>query len=174
MKNYLPLPALAFLFLTALAAQADDRAVSVEDLPQKIVTAVSEYLPGSNIESAREDEDDGRRYYDLKVEHKNLLLEVEAASNGRIREIDLNRGYPGLFRLLDREASVSGDIGVDELPEKVTASVADFLPGSKILSAARGENGGERFYRLRVRHKDLLLRMDIAKNGKIVDIDTAK
>lgn len=168
------LPVLSVVLVTTFAGWAGDRAVSVDELPQKVIAAVSEYLPGSGIESARADEDDGRRYYDLKVLHRDLLLDIEAGANGRIREIDLNRGYPGLFRLLDREASVSDNIATDELPEKVTASVADFLPGSKILSAARGENDGERFYRLRVRHKDLLLRMDVAKNGKIADIDTAK
>lgn len=173
MKTLLPI--LTTLVVTGIAAHAnDDHPVSVEDLPQKVTAAVAEYLPGSSIESARAGEHHDQRCYELKVEHKDVMLEVTAFPGGRIREIDLNRGYPGLFRLLDREASVSGDIAVDELPEQVTASVADFFPGSKILSAARGENEGEKFYRLRVRHKDLLLRMDVSKKGKIADIDTDK
>ncbi|MBU3665506.1 MAG: hypothetical protein FGM15_06465 [Chthoniobacterales bacterium] len=173
MKKFLPI--LAALISTAITSPADDDyPVSVDELPQKVTAAVADYLPGSTIESARADEDDGRLYYDLKVLHQDELLHIEVLRGGRIREIDMNRGYPGLVRLIDRETSLSDDIAVDELPANVSAGVADFFPDSKIISAARGENDGKRFYRLRVRHRDLVLNMDVTTKGQILDIDTAK
>ena len=35
-------------------------------------------------------------------------------------------------------------------------------------------NDEERFYRVRLRHCDLTLRVDITRSGRILDIDTAK
>lgn len=169
-------PLLAFLLAgtaLTLSVSADDYAISVERLPQPVMAAVQEYFPNSEIVSAMVDEDDDRRELNLRIEHKGLLLRLEARPNGRIREIDLDRGYRGLGALLGREASLE-PIAPRELPVSVTDSLTGFFPGTEILGAAEGMNEEERFYRVRARHKDLILRVDITRNGRILDIDTVK
>lgn len=164
-------PALVlFLSTVPFAVADDDRPVAVDRLPQPVAAAVADYLPGSSIVSAKEDDDDGRRYFDLKVQYKDLLLEVEASPDGRIREIDLNRRFAGIAAFFTRELPVA----IDKLPPPVTASVGEHFPESKILSAFDGDNDGERFYRLRVQYKDLFLRVDVGADGRMLDVDTAK
>jgi hypothetical protein len=171
--KHLPL-ALLLLFVTAFGAAADDEyPVSVKSLPAALTTMVEECFPGSEIVSAMVDEDDDRREFNLRVEHQGVLLRLEARPNGRIREIDLDRGYRGLGALLGREASLQA-IPVGQLPASVTQELADFFRGSEIFSAAEGVNDEERFYRVRLRHCDLSLRVDITHSGRILDIDTAK
>jgi len=119
------------------------------------------------------DEDDDRRELNLRVEHKGLILRVEARPDGRIREVDLDRGYRGLGALIGREASLE-PIATRELPASVTDSLNAFFPGSDVLSASEGMNDEERFYRVRTRHKDLVMRVDITRSGRVLDIDTAK
>ena len=138
-----------------------------------MISSVEEYFPGSEIVSAMVDEDDDRRELNLRVEHKGLLLRVEARPDGRIREVDLDRGYRGLGALLGREASLKS-IPTRELPASVTDSLNAFFPGSDALSASEGVNDEERFYRVRTRHNDLVMRVDITRSGRILDIDTAK
>jgi len=165
--------ALLATMMTTAVLSADDYPVSVQRLPQAVTAAVQEYFPGSEIVSAMVDEDDDRRELNLRVEHKGLLLRIEARPDGRIREVDLDRGYRGLGALLGREASLEA-IPTRELPTSVTESLNAFFPGSDILSASEGVNDEERFYRTRTRHKDLVMRVDITRSGRILDIDTVK
>lgn len=164
---------LATTVLTFNTLADDEYPVSVKKLPESLVASVQEYFPGSEIVSAMVDEDDDRRELNLRVECKGLLLRVEARPDGRIREVDLDRGYRGLAALLGREASLE-PIGTKELPKSATEGLSGFFPGSDLLTAWEGVNDEERFYRVRIRHKDLLLRVDITRGGRILDIDTVK
>lgn len=167
---------LSFLATTALTFNAladDEYPVSVKKLPAPVISSVEECVPGSEIVSAMVDEDDDRRELNLRVEHRGLLLRIKARVDGHIREVDLDRGYRGLGALLGREASLEA-IPTRELPTSVTDSLAAFFPGSDVLSASEGMNDEERFYRARIRHRDLILRVDITRGGRILDIDTTK
>lgn len=161
------------MLAAGLAVADDDYPVAVEDLPQAVSASVQAYFPGAEIVSAKTDEDDGRRTFDLKVDYKDLVLRVETRADGRIREIDMDRGYKGLVRTLGREASLS-EVGVGALPQEVQGAVADIFPGSKIVSAAQGEDGGRTYYRLRAKQRSLLLRLDVRADGRVLDIDTEK
>ena len=165
---------LSLLFVTGIGAAADDEyPVAVKSLPVALTVKVEECFPGSEIVSAMVDEDDDRRDLNLRVEHQGILLRMETRPDGRIREIDLDRGYRGLAALLGREASLE-PIATAQLPATVTQKLADFFRGSEVLSAAEGVNDKERFYRVRLRHCELPLRIDITRSGRILDIDTMK
>ena len=165
---------LALLLVTGIGAAADDEyPVSVKSLPAALTAKVEECFPGSEIVSAVVDEDDDRRELNLRVEHQGILLRMEARPDGRIREIDLDRGYRGLAALLGREASLE-PVAAAQLPASVTQKLTEFFRGSEVFSAAEGINDEERFYRVRLRHCDLPLRVDIARSGRILDIDTMR
>lgn len=161
------------ILAAGFAVADDDYQVAVEDLPQAVTAAVQAYLPGADIVSAKSDEDDGRRQFDLKAEYKDLLLSVDVRSDGRVREIDMDRGYKGLARTVGRETSLV-HVGVAQMAQPARSAVEEFFPGSKIVSAAEGQDRGRTFYRVRARQKDLLLRIDVRTDGRILDIDTEK
>jgi len=165
---------LSLLFVTGIGAAADDEyPVAVKSLPAALTAKVEECLPGSEIVSAVVGDDDDRRELNLRVEHQGLLLRMEARPDGRIREIDLDRGYRGLAALLGREASLE-PLAAAQLPASVTQKLADFFRGSEVRSAAEGINDEELFYRVRLRHCDLPLCLNITHSGRILDIDTLK
>ena len=164
---------LAAMIPTFNALADDEYAVPVTKLPQAVVTSVEKYFPGSEIVFAMVDEDDDRRELNLRVEHQGILLRMEARPDGRIREIDLDRGYRGLAALLGREASLE-PVATAQLPAPVTQKLADFFRGSEVLSTSEGVNDEERFYRVRLRHCELPLRVDITRSGRILDIDTMR
>ena len=169
----LPL-ALSLSLITAIGALADDEyPVAVKSLPAALTEKIEDCFPDSELVSAMVDEDDDRRMLNLRVEHQDVLLRIEARPDGRIREIDLNRGYRGLAALLGREASLE-PVATAQLPASVTQKLADFFRGSEVLSTAEGINDEERFYRMRLRHCDLPLRVDITRSGRILDIDTMR
>lgn len=165
-------PFLAALVVTPMAL-ADDYPVSVERLPASVKESVEEYLPGAEIVSATMDEDDDRRELEMRLDYRGLLLRVETRPDGRMREIDLDRGYRGLAALLGREASLES-IGPGRLPSDVRTALMDFFPECDILAAAEGLNDGEKFYRTRLRHHALTLRVDLDEDGRLLDIDTVK
>jgi hypothetical protein len=153
--------------------QADDYPVSVQRLPAPVKESVEEYFPGAEIVSATMDEDDDRRELEMRVEYRGLSLRVETRPDGRMREIDLDRGYRGLAALLGREASLES-ISPGQLPPATRSALADLFPGSDLLSAAEGINDEVRFYRVRLRHRDLVLRVDLEERGRVLDIDTVR
>jgi hypothetical protein len=162
----------AALVLTSVAV-ADDYPVSVERLPASVKESVEEYLPGAEIVSAVMDEDDDRRELEMRVDYRGLLLRVETRPDGRMREIDLDRGYRGLAALLGREASLES-IGAGRLPPGIRGALMDFFPESDIMAAAEGMNDGDKFYRTRLRHHALTLRVDLDEDGRLLDIDTVR
>lgn len=151
------------------AGQAGDP-VPVKSLPAAVATAVEEHLPGAEIVAAGLDDDDDRPFYDLKVEHRGIMLELEVTPSGRVREIDLNQRAPSLRALISEGAPLA----LDELPAEVTVAVEDFLPDSKILSASEKIVREQRVFDLVVRHQDLSLRIRVTRRGEILDIDTIK
>lgn len=162
---------LSVLVLTAFIANcpAGDP-VSVDRLPSAVVATVEAYLPGAEIVSAGIDDDDDRAFYDLKVEHRGVMLELEVTPSGRMREIDLNQRSVSLRALVSEGAPLR----VDELPAEVTSAVAEFLPDSEILSASEKIAREQRVFHLVVRHKKLSLRVNVTRRGEILDIDTIK
>lgn len=161
------------ILAAGLAVADDDYPIAVEDLPQAVAASVQASFPGAEIVTAKADEDDGRRTFELKVDYKDLVLRVATRADGRIREIDMDRGYKGLVRTLGRESSLA-EVGVAGLPQEVRGAVEDIFPGSKIVSAAQGEDGGRTYYRLRAKQRGLLLRLDVRADGRMLDIDTEK
>ena len=61
-----------------------------------------------------------------------------------------------------------------DLPASVTESLSAFFPESEVLAASESVNDEGRFYRVRTRHKNLVMRVDITRSGRILDIDTVK
>ena len=172
MKSFLPAVAVLF-FCTVPAPGGDEYPVAVASLPAAVTAAVREYFPGSEILSATADEDDDRRVLDLRVEHRGVILRLETRPDGRVREIDLDRGYRGLGALVGRESSLE-TLPAGQLPSAVTTALSDFFGENRITTAAEGTNDGETFYRVGLRRLALALRVDLTADGRLLDIDTAK
>jgi hypothetical protein len=142
----------------------------IDELPAEVTAAVQEYLPGGEIVSARADEDDDRAFFDVNVDYKDMLLKLEVTRKGRIREIDLDRRFLGVASILSSGLPVA----LKEIPADVTAKLADVFPEGETISAALQQNGDEQFYEVNLRYKDLLLKIAISPDGRLLDIDTRK
>jgi hypothetical protein len=62
--------------------------VSVGKLPAQVASAVADCFPEAEILSAGQGERDGRRYYKVNVEHKDLTLTMNVSGRGDILDID--------------------------------------------------------------------------------------
>lgn len=80
-------------------------------------------------------------------------------------------GLMAAFSLLTTTAFAGEAIPLRDLPEAVTASVQEYLPGAEVVAAAVDEDDGRMTYELRVDYRDLLLRVDATSRGRIREID---
>ena len=62
--------------------------VSIADIPEKVVKALQKALPGSEIEEAELETEDGQRVYELTVSHENKTFEVEITPQGKVVKIE--------------------------------------------------------------------------------------
>jgi hemin uptake protein HemP len=62
--------------------------IDIEKLPENVVKAIQERLPGAQLLSAEKERDDGKIEYEVKIQHDGNKYEVELTEDGRIKEID--------------------------------------------------------------------------------------
>lgn len=79
----------ALLCLCATLTFADDIPVAVDAIPQPVAAKIQEYFPGARIISADQDWDDGRLVYETRIQYKEIGLEVELTSEGRIVDVEM-------------------------------------------------------------------------------------
>jgi hypothetical protein len=60
---------------------------------------------------------------------------------------------------------------IGRLPAEVTAAVEDYLPGGEIVSARADEDDDRAFFDVNVDYKDMLLKLEVTRKGRIREID---
>ncbi|MBE2181563.1 MAG: hypothetical protein IAE97_13950 [Chthoniobacterales bacterium] len=86
MKKALPSSLLCVLAFAAPALAGDDIAVSA--VPKNVAAAVQSYFPSAKIISAKTDTKKDLRYYELRALYRDLLLEIDVTSDGRVTEVE--------------------------------------------------------------------------------------
>jgi hypothetical protein len=56
-----------------------------------VTDKVANVLPGSEILSAAEDENEGVRFYEVNVKHRDLTLRVDVTEAGELLDIDTRK-----------------------------------------------------------------------------------
>jgi uncharacterized membrane protein YkoI len=79
--------ALALLIYAPGSSLADEK-IDVKNLPEKVVKAIQEKLPGAQLLSAEKETEDGKIEYEVKVRHDGKKYEVEVTEDGGIKEIE--------------------------------------------------------------------------------------
>jgi hypothetical protein len=81
-----PSRSLCFSALPAFRRQA--KKIDVKSLPEKVIKAIQDRLPGAQLPSAEKETDGGKIEYEVKVRHDGKKYEVEVAEDGAIKEIE--------------------------------------------------------------------------------------
>ncbi len=76
-----------------------------------------------------------------------------------------------LFALLAVTTLAAEPFPIERLPAAVTASVQDYLPGGEIVSARSDEDDDRAFFDVNVDYKDMLLKLEVTRKGRIREID---
>ncbi len=65
--------------------------VPVTELPGAVTKAVENYFPGAKATSAQRDKDDGKEHFEVRIEYKDLHLEVDISPEGKVLDVDQKR-----------------------------------------------------------------------------------
>jgi hypothetical protein len=79
-------PVLLCLMAFVAVVHAGDE-VPVSALPQAVTSAVQRYFPSAKIINAKADGEDDRTVYKLKAVYRDLILETEVFSDGRLFKV---------------------------------------------------------------------------------------
>jgi uncharacterized membrane protein YkoI len=63
--------------------------ITLSEVPAPVNKAIAEYFPGSKAISAKRDTDDGKTKYEVKIQYKEIKLEVEVSPEGKILDVDM-------------------------------------------------------------------------------------
>lgn len=79
-------------FFSIATLAREEVPIALTDLPAKVTDKISNVLPGSEILSAAEDENEGVRFYEVNVKHRDLTLRVDVTEAGELLDIDSRKG----------------------------------------------------------------------------------
>ncbi|APB33606.1 hypothetical protein GlitD10_1286 [Gloeomargarita lithophora Alchichica-D10] len=68
-------------------------------------------------------------------------------------------------------ASAGTPVAIKEIPPAVSRSISNYFPGAKILRAERDTDDGQTTFEVKVRYKEINLKLDVNPQGKILDVD---
>lgn len=67
----------------------------------------------------------------------------------------------------------AGDaIEIDQLPQAVTESIEDYFPGAELLRAEMETKRRVQFYEVKLQYKDLRLEVEVAADGRMLEVET--
>lgn len=81
---------LSALLLGAAAAGADEKEIDVKDLPQVVVDAALETVPGGEIVEAEVEVEKGVTIYEVEIEKDGKTTEIEIAADGKVIEVEVD------------------------------------------------------------------------------------
>lgn len=82
--------ALAPLLLVVSGLAFAGTPIAVTEVPENVSRVVADYFPESRILAAEQDTHHGRIKYELQVQYKDIHLEVDVGSDGRILDVDMD------------------------------------------------------------------------------------
>src|SRR5581483_6887511 len=68
-------------------ARAEEKKISKQDVPQKVMQSVNARLPGVEVTSAEKEMENGNLVYDLELKHQGRKYEMDVKEDGTITEI---------------------------------------------------------------------------------------
>ena len=74
--------------LLACPVRADEKKLSKQDIPQKVMQSVNGRLPGVEVTSAEKETENGNVVYDLELKHQGRKYEMDVKEDGTIMEIE--------------------------------------------------------------------------------------
>ncbi len=138
---------LAAFSLMTLIARADEKAISVGDLPAAVKKAIKKKFPKAEIEKASKEVEDGKTTYEVLLEIEDKPVDVAFKTDGTILEIEK-------------------EISFTQLPAKVKQAFKAKYPGAKVEKVeevTRGEDGPA-VYEIAIKTEVVL-----SANGKVVN-----
>ncbi len=67
-----------------------DRAIPEDQLPPAVVRVLDEYFPTATITAVEMDSDNGRTSYEVRIQYKEIRLEVDVSAEGKILDVDMD------------------------------------------------------------------------------------
>lgn len=64
--------------------------IEPSELPEAVNKTLQEYFPGYTVLSAERDTDDGKLKYEVKIQYKEIRLEVDLTPKGKIKDVDMD------------------------------------------------------------------------------------
>ncbi len=64
--------------------------IEITEVPKPATDSIKEYFPGSQVLSAQRDTEDGKEEFEVKIQYKDIRIEVELSSEGVIHDLDVS------------------------------------------------------------------------------------
>lgn len=79
------------LFLLIAAPLYAGTKIEVTEVSADALATVQEYFPGATVVAAEMEKDDEKIEYELKLEYKDIRLEVEITEDGKILDVEMKK-----------------------------------------------------------------------------------
>ena len=150
---FLPAALLGLSGLSATAAPADEKKISVEDLPSAVLKAAKKAYPEAKIVGAARETEDGETIYEVEMKLDGKSIDLDIDDQGEIE-------------------AVEKEIEVEDLPKAVIKAAAKNFPKGKIEKVAEVTDEDDVVvYELTIAAKGKSTEVVMSPNGKVLEGD---
>jgi uncharacterized membrane protein YkoI len=132
-------------------------ALTLEELPEAVRTALQKQADGAAIEKIKAEERGGEKVYSGRWTKDGVRNEVRLAADGRLLKLKAERK--------GKDASVS----LDHLPEAVRKAVQARLADGKVAEVEQEDEKGKMVYSVEIARANDRLELEISADGVIMD-----
>jgi uncharacterized membrane protein YkoI len=134
----MPAALLGLSGLSATAALADEKKISVEDLPKVVLKAAKKAFPEAKIVGASKETDEGETIYEVEMKLDGKSIDVEIDDEGEIEVVEKEIEVEDLPRAVIKAAKTKFPGGKIEKVEEVTDE--DDVVVYELVIAAKGKS----------------------------------
>ncbi len=150
---FLPAALLGLSGLSATAAPADEKKISVEDLPSAVLKAAKKAYPEAKIVGAARETEDGETIYEVEMKLDGKSIDLDIDDQGEIE-------------------AVEKEIEVEDLPKAVIKAAAKKFPKGKIEKVEEVTDEDDVVvYELTIAAKGKSTEVVMSPNGKVLEGD---
>jgi Putative beta-lactamase-inhibitor-like, PepSY-like len=139
-----------FFGISALEAQADEKEIPLDKVPQAVMKAVKAKFPKAVIKTATEETEDGKTEYEIETTVDGLATDIVLKPDGTIVVIEK-------------------EIKEKDLPVAVQTALKAKYPKAKIKKAEELTKGTEITYEMALEGADKVKEVVMDKTGKVIE-----
>jgi hypothetical protein len=146
----------------------DDEKVPLSDVPDTVLKAADEAVPGGEITAAEREVEDGQVTYDIEKVVDGVEYEIEVTADGVVKEVEKEDGEDDDA---DDDEGEDEEVALSDVPAKVIEAANNAVPGGEIEEVEKETEDGVVIYEVEKVVDGVEYEIEVTADGIVKEIE---